>query len=109
VVGDGVDTSTWGDLYDTGRGYPAAVFREPAEQGDSPSIAGRVYRLSDVSRALELLDEVESAVEGLYSRVVVRVAIGVDAWAYQCGDPALLHRRIAVGDWLQRNGPFRTG
>jgi gamma-glutamylcyclotransferase (GGCT)/AIG2-like uncharacterized protein YtfP len=105
VVGDGVDTSTVGELYDTGHGYPAAVFAGLADVSvvaEAP-IAGRAYRLRDLDRALALLDEVESAVDGLYSRVVVRVSHGFDAWAYECGDRELLRRRIPGGDWLQRD------
>jgi gamma-glutamylcyclotransferase (GGCT)/AIG2-like uncharacterized protein YtfP len=101
VVGDGVDTSTAGVLFDTGHGYPAAVFGDAI--GAAAPILGRAYRLTDIANALALLDEVESAVEGLYTRVVVRVAAGFDAWAYQCGDPALMQRPISGGDWLSRD------
>lgn len=101
VVGDGLDTSTTGALFDTGRGYPAAVFGAAA--GVDVPIIGRAYRLTDIANALALLDEVESAVEGLYTRVVVRLAAGIDAWAYQCGDPALMQRPISGGDWLSRD------
>jgi gamma-glutamylcyclotransferase (GGCT)/AIG2-like uncharacterized protein YtfP len=101
VVGDDIDTATRGSLYDTGNGYPAAVFSDdPA----APLITGRAYHLRDIDRALALLDAVESAVEGLYERVVVPVSAGLHAWAYQCGDPALLRVPITGGDWLRRSG-----
>ena len=98
VHGEGVDTSVAGELYDTGLHYPAAMF------GGEARILGRVYPLAPerMADALAHLDEVEGAVRGLYHRVVVATASGHDAWAYQCGDPALLVRRLHGGDWLQR-------
>ena len=98
VDGDGVHTSVAGELYDTGLQYPAAMF------GGESRILGRVYPLAPerVAAALDDLDEVEGAVRGLYHRVVVPTASGHQAWAYQCGDPALLVRRILSGDWLHR-------
>jgi gamma-glutamylcyclotransferase (GGCT)/AIG2-like uncharacterized protein YtfP len=96
VVGDGIDTTVAGDVYDTGLEYPAAVF------GGDRSIRGRVYELTRLDEALAALDEVEGAVRGLYHRVVVRTASGHDAWAYQCGDPTLLVRHLPTGDWTDR-------
>ncbi len=109
VVGEGRETSVAGELYDTGLGYPAALF------GGDSRILGRVYRLDDgqLTAALAHLDEVESAVRGLYVRVRVVSDDGEAAWAYQCGEPDLLHSRIECGDWLQREtdekGPARRG
>jgi gamma-glutamylcyclotransferase (GGCT)/AIG2-like uncharacterized protein YtfP len=103
VVGEGIDTAVAGALYDTGLDYPAAMFAEAGR------ILGRVYSL-DAARlgdALAHLDEVESAVRGLYARVTVETESGHTAWAYQCGEPALLVTRIPGGDWLQR--AVRTG
>ncbi len=67
-------------------------------------IHGRVYRLESdqLAEALAHLDEVEGAVRGRYHRIVVRTAEGFRAWAYQCGEEALLVRRLPAGDWLQR-------
>ena len=48
VVGDGIDSTVRGDLYDTGLDYPAAVFADPAASHDGGaseavgSIRGRV-------------------------------------------------------------------
>jgi len=68
------------------------------------SIRGRVYELSAdrLDAALAHLDDVEGAVRGLYHRVTVATSAGVMAWAYQCGDDALLRHRIASGDWQDR-------
>ena len=98
VVGEGRAASVAGELYDTGLAYPAATF------GGESRILGRVYRLDDgqLTAALAHLDEVESAVRGLYERVSVVTNDGETAWAYQCGEPALLRTRIEGGDWLQR-------
>ncbi len=98
VVGDAVETAVGGDLYDTELGYPAAMF------GGERLIVGRVYALTPhrVAAALAHLDEVEAAVRGLYHRVMVHSTSGHLAWAYQCGEAALLVRRIESGDWQQR-------
>ncbi len=98
VVGEGIDTAAAGALYDTGLDYPAAMFDEPGR------ILGRVYTLAPerLADALAHLDEVESAVRGLYARVTVATESGHTAWAYQCGDPSLLRRPIPGGDWLLR-------
>ncbi len=98
VAGEGRDASVAGELYDTGLDYPAALF------GGESRILGRVYPLHDgqLIAALAHLDEVESAVRGLYARVSVVTTDGETAWAYQCGEPALLRTRIECGDWLRR-------
>jgi gamma-glutamylcyclotransferase (GGCT)/AIG2-like uncharacterized protein YtfP len=96
VVGDGIDTTVAGDVYDTGLQYPAARF------GGQGRIIGRVYELTDLSNALAHLDDVEGAVRGLYRRVTVDTESGHTAWAYECGDDALLVRHLPHGDWARR-------
>jgi gamma-glutamylcyclotransferase (GGCT)/AIG2-like uncharacterized protein YtfP len=96
VVGEGVDTTVAGDVFDTGLDYPAARF------GGVGRINGRVYELTRLDDALTHLDEVEGAVRGLYRRVTVETASGHLAWAYECGEDALLVRHLAHGDWLLR-------
>lgn len=103
------DTAS-GRLFDTGAGYPAALFEEAADVGRGPTIVGHRYRLvpARVATALRVLDEVESAVTGLYNRVRIVTGAGYEAWAYQYGlavdDPALELTRISSGDWFE----FRT-
>jgi len=97
VIDDGIDATASGDVYDTGLGYPAARF------DGAGRIVGRLYRLTRVAEAIELLDAVEQAVRGRYERVVVTTHDGVAAWAYQCGDAELLVRRIPSGDWTRRS------
>jgi gamma-glutamylcyclotransferase (GGCT)/AIG2-like uncharacterized protein YtfP len=96
VVGDGVDTTVAGEVYDTGLDYPAARF------GGNSRIVGRVYELTRLDEALAHLDRVEGAVRGLYRRIEVTTESGHVAWAYECGDPALLVRRLPTGDWADR-------
>lgn len=98
VVGEGRQASVAGELYDTGLDYPAAIFNGGRQ------IFGRVYTLDEarLPAALAHLDEVEGAVRGLYGRVEVMTDDGEAAWAYQCGDSALLRTRIISGDWQQR-------
>jgi gamma-glutamylcyclotransferase (GGCT)/AIG2-like uncharacterized protein YtfP len=96
VVGAGSPDSVAGTLYDTGEGYPAASF----EAGDG-RVVGQVFQLDGgrLDEALELLDEVEDAVLGLYRRVRVVTDAGLDVWAYQYGTGLQL-TPIDGGDWL---------
>ncbi|HVL81796.1 MAG TPA: gamma-glutamylcyclotransferase family protein [Actinomycetota bacterium] len=68
-----------GRLYDTGLGYPAALF------GHGGRIEGSVLHLDRPDEALSLLDEVESEGE-LYRRVVVEATTDdgpTSAWSYE--------------------------
>ena len=71
-----------GQLYDTGRGYPCALFDRP---GFIPGalIDVDATRLDDV---LALLDEVEAVSEGLYARVIVTTDANEPAWSYAWDD-----------------------
>jgi gamma-glutamylcyclotransferase (GGCT)/AIG2-like uncharacterized protein YtfP len=87
-----------GRLYDTGRGYPAAVFG--ATGGTITGETGQL-RSDGLADALALLDEIEGAVHDLYRRVVVTTAGGVVAWAYEYVGRAEFPR-IESGDWVRR-------
>lgn len=95
VVGPGHPTTVRGHLYDTGEGYPAAAF----ELGGG-DVRGQVFRLdaARLTEAFAVLDEVEDAVLGLYRRVRVTTAEGLEAWAYQHGTGLTL-TPIPGGDW----------
>lgn len=97
VVGEGMPDAVAGALYDTGVGYPAAVFGEPGR------ILGQTYALrrSTLDRCLVVLDEVEGAVAGVYRRVALRTERGIAAWGYEYGSGLEL-RPIPSGDWLAR-------
>ena len=94
---EGVDDTVEGQVYDTGRGYPAAIF------GGGGTIVGRTYRLRlhTLDEALAVLDEEEGTVAGLYRRVAVTTGSGTDAWAYAYGDGLDL-TPIPSGDWFRR-------
>lgn len=104
VVDEGVVDQAVGQLFDTGEGYPAAVFGSDdgagAIAGEGSLIHGRVFTLRDerADDALALLDEVEGAVAGDYRRVRLVTAGGVHAWAYAYGGGLQLDR-IADGRW----------
>jgi gamma-glutamylcyclotransferase (GGCT)/AIG2-like uncharacterized protein YtfP len=102
VVDDGHDESVAGALYDTGHGYPAAKF------GRNGVIHGRVYplRVDRLDECLEVLDEVEGAVQDLFRRVSITTATGVKAWAYEYCDDAEFPE-IASGDWIIESGTNR--
>ena len=87
-----------GRIYDTGLGYPAALFDRVGV------IHGFRFRLdpAQLLDALSLLDEIEGAVEGLYHRVQVTTAMGAQVHAYQYeGTPEGLVD-IPEGNWLTR-------
>ena len=87
-----------GRLFDTGLGYPAARFDQVGV------VIGEVFTLDPDRRtaALELLDEVEGAVAGLYHRVRLVTASGCRAFGYQYGGGIEQLSAIAGGDWLKR-------
>ena len=107
VEGLGTPDSAPGRLFNTGAGYPAAVFEPVSESRQATKIVGHRYPLipSEVERALHVLDEVESAVTGLFQRIRIVTDAGFHAWAYQYGlpvdDPALDLRPITSGDWFE--------
>ena len=101
VIDEGVADSAAGQLFDTGAGYPAALF------GQTGTIVGHRYQLlpNRADEALAVLDEVESAVTGLYHRVEITTHSGITCWAYRYGlaisDPSLSLQSIPSGDWFQ--------
>jgi gamma-glutamylcyclotransferase (GGCT)/AIG2-like uncharacterized protein YtfP len=113
VVDEGFPDTAAGRLFDTGAGYPAALFDtvvgvSPQPLADrSATIVGHRYRLipGRIDTALEVLDEVESTVTGMYQRVQIVTGTGSKAWAYQYGlavdDPSLALREIISGDWFE--------
>lgn len=96
VTDAGEPDTAAGALYDTGLGYPAARFDHPG------TIVGHRYRLQSERRheALEVLDEIEGTVDGLYHRIVIATTAGVEAWSYQYGSGLDLSP-IPSGDWFE--------
>jgi len=113
VVDGGWDDTVAGSVFDTGLGYPAAVFdRTDGESGDVGAVArsgsvgtihGRTYALLESSRqrCLDVLDDVEGVVDGEYRRVAITTGTGARAWAYSYGSGLDL-TLIESGDWLCR-------
>jgi gamma-glutamylcyclotransferase (GGCT)/AIG2-like uncharacterized protein YtfP len=106
VVDLGWDDTASGRLFDTGLGYPAAVFDDGFDTGGEitgQTVRGRTVALltSSADHALELLDIEEDTVEGLYRRVSVVTGRGVRAWAYEYG-AGLELTPIDSGDWFER-------
>jgi len=97
VAGEGRPDTAGGRLYDTGHGYPAAVF------GAAGTIIGCTYTLLDssIEHALDVLDEEEGAVAGLYRRISITTGRGEHAWAYEYGGGLEL-TPIPSGDWNRR-------
>ena len=87
-----------GRIYDTGLGYPAALFDRVG------IIHGFRFRLdpAQLLDALSLLDEIEGAVEGLYHRVQVTTSMGAQVHAYQYGGTPEGLVDIPEGNWLTR-------
>jgi gamma-glutamylcyclotransferase (GGCT)/AIG2-like uncharacterized protein YtfP len=85
-----------GRLYDTGLGYPAALFDRVG------IIHGIRFRLESkrLSEALTLLDEIEGAVEGLYHRVFLVTTMGFGVHAYQYGGDLKGLIDLPNGNWL---------
>jgi gamma-glutamylcyclotransferase (GGCT)/AIG2-like uncharacterized protein YtfP len=94
---DGVPDSTDGQLYDTGLGYPAAMF------GGDGTILGRTFRLhmETLGEALAALDAEESSVAGGYHRIEIDTHRGYRACAYQYGHGLRL-TPITTGRWSDR-------
>jgi gamma-glutamylcyclotransferase (GGCT)/AIG2-like uncharacterized protein YtfP len=90
------DAMVRGELFDTGLGYPAAVF------GEADVVHGTLLYFAEatIHRALEIMDEIES--EGVeYRRVRVLTVDGVEAIGYEwMGNTTGL--RPLTGPWEAR-------
>ncbi len=100
-----------GTLYDTGYGYPAAVFGTAPGEG---YVHGELYLLDDPDVALRRLDLVEETGRGLYRRRLLDSG-GERFYAYEAhGLARTLSSRLAIrsGNWrthgsLARRSPHR--
>ncbi len=94
-----------GRLFDTGSGWPAAVFSDD----DPASLVPGVLVMLDPStadRALTLLDEVEGVASGLFSRVDVATLEGVPCCTYSwCGPTVRLQQ---IESWAERSGDIHS-
>ena len=70
-----------GSLYDTGNGYPAAVFNDASDS----KIAGELYLMPDPGSKLKELDLIEQVESGLFERVLLSSG-GKELFTYQAGE-----------------------
>ena len=77
-AGDATEVEVPDALFDTGHGYPAAVF------GTGRGVIGQRIELDPdrLVEALAVLDEAEAVEHGLYVRIVIDTMAG-PAWAYE--------------------------
>jgi gamma-glutamylcyclotransferase (GGCT)/AIG2-like uncharacterized protein YtfP len=87
-----------GTLYDTGRGYPAAVFGDAGTNTTKDVVHGYVVDL-DTARAAEALATLDRYEGDEYERVTVRTAYGIEAETYSWIAPLSTCRRVAGGRW----------
>ncbi len=87
-----------GTLYDTGRGYPAAVLRDAGTDATDDAVHGWVVEL-DAARATEALEALDHYEGDEYERIDVRTCAGVDAETYSWIAPLRACRRVAGGRW----------
>lgn len=91
-AGPAVD-SVAGELFDTGRGWPAAVL------GQGRPIPGFTVALQEhsLAEALDALDEIEGTSHGLFRRVSAVTGNGVEVWVYEWPGPT--EQFVAIDSW----------
>jgi len=91
-----------GTIYDTGRGYPAAVFDEGAEN----TVSGELYIMGSPDNKLKELDAVEDVDSGLFKKVILQHK-GEEFVSYEAG--SLLKEcvkpinQIEMGNWRRHS------
>jgi len=87
-----------GILYDTGRGYPAAVFNHNSET----LITGELYSMSNPEKKINELDDVEFLEAGLFKRVQLSYG-GAEFYSYPAGSEIqacmIPQNKITEGNW----------
>ena len=87
-----------GSLYDTGRGYPAALF----DDGSDRAVSGELYTMEDPSSRIEELDRVEGTLSGLFRRSTIKYP-NSEFYCYEAGpllnETAADENRILSGSW----------
>lgn len=98
--------SAKGDLYDTGKGYPAMVPVPGA--ADGARVSGELFLLKNPRSAFEILDIVEDfrgyeSQRSVYRRAMIRAVTksgrSVLTWVYMLNGSADNMTLIAAGDW----------
>ncbi len=87
-----------GKLYDTGRGYPAALFDHDTDD----TVYGELYLVEDAGRKISELDRVEGTESGLFRRVGISYN-GDKFFSYEAGslltESITEENRIRSGSW----------
>lgn len=88
------DAHVRGTIYDSGAGWPVAVFAD----GDA-DVPGVLVELDParLAEALAILDEVEGTASDTLRRIVVTTTDGTDAWAYH--HPSSVDRFTRIDAW----------
>jgi gamma-glutamylcyclotransferase (GGCT)/AIG2-like uncharacterized protein YtfP len=94
-----IEAEVCGQLFDTGWGWPAAVFG-PSET--SSLVPGKLVAIdpSSEERALALLDEVEGVSSGMFSRIDVFTGKGTPCCTYSWR--GLTGRFDRISSWVTR-------
>lgn len=95
-----------GELYDTGKGYPALA--PVALSADGPMVSGELFQLKNPRAAFEILDIVEDfrgygSGKSVYRRAVIRTSTrsgrSITAWVYMLDGSAEKLAPIKSGNW----------
>ncbi|MCI0481859.1 MAG: gamma-glutamylcyclotransferase, partial [Candidatus Dadabacteria bacterium] len=89
-----------GRLYDTGRGYPAAIFDDKSDS----NVYGELYIMEEPSSRLEELDRVEGTETGLF----IRSRIKYPHSEFYCYEAGPLLKETATGENRILSGSWRT-
>ncbi|MBA3289376.1 MAG: gamma-glutamylcyclotransferase [Acidimicrobiia bacterium] len=97
VVGAARPATVPGALYDTGGGWPIAVF------GAAGAVPGTLVRLDPnrLGEALTVLDEIEVTATASLRRIVVTTTDGESAWAYHWVDA--VDGFVPIDRWTSRD------
>lgn len=104
-VTDQLPAAVPGRLFDSGRGWPVAVFAGDTDQvsrADRADHVPGVVVVLDADRsgeAIDLLDRVEGTAAGLLRRVRVTTLAGEEAWAYH--HPHAVTGLVALRSWAE--------
>jgi len=91
-----------GTIYDTGRGYPAAVF----DEGAGSTVSGELYIMGDPDKKIAELDTVEDVDSGLFKKVILQhkdeefISYEAGPLLKECVKPI---NQIETGNWRRHS------
>lgn len=88
-----------GAIYDSGQGWPVAVFAVGEDAATGPGVPGVLVDLDPdrLGDALPVLDDVEDTATDKLRRVVVTTTEGDEAWAYH--HPSAVDDLVRIEAW----------